>query len=466
MPAAEGLKMKTGRNDPCPCGSGRKFKHCCLAGSSRPETDSPPQADDVLSIESQQYCGLVEKLVDFMDRPGNRQDLKKALMDFLPDAPYSEFELDWAGQVFHLWYMHFRPDKNFETLNERFLRTHRHSLSPAERAFLDEMGRERFRLMEVREVRPSVGLTLTDLHSGEAFEVRERSASQSLVPWDIILTRLRRFSTHNELDMAVPLVRGAKTPMLNLLAEILQTAPPDAPEAAIQYLMTFGMAHVFSYVVMLNRQASMPPEMRNSDGDELVICTARYSVMDIDAVRDAFCRHRSFRGNNSGDGFIWISGSRKMPGGRTDRVSLGTVQFDGRDLILETNSEPRQKKGKALLEKVAGEWIRHRGDSFEDFDQIMASAKMAKGQNPDPEIPPEVETQILAQFFQQYYLEQWPNAPVPALNGLTPIQAAADPRWKNQVVELVKGIENGMARDPKANFDINRLWNLLRLERS
>lgn len=22
--------MKTGRNEPCPCGSGRKYKHCCL----------------------------------------------------------------------------------------------------------------------------------------------------------------------------------------------------------------------------------------------------------------------------------------------------------------------------------------------------------------------------------------------------------------------------------------------------
>ncbi|MCE2482866.1 MAG: SEC-C domain-containing protein [Alphaproteobacteria bacterium] len=21
---------KIGRNDPCPCGSGRKYKHCCL----------------------------------------------------------------------------------------------------------------------------------------------------------------------------------------------------------------------------------------------------------------------------------------------------------------------------------------------------------------------------------------------------------------------------------------------------
>ena len=22
--------MKPGRNDPCPCGSGKKYKHCCL----------------------------------------------------------------------------------------------------------------------------------------------------------------------------------------------------------------------------------------------------------------------------------------------------------------------------------------------------------------------------------------------------------------------------------------------------
>jgi uncharacterized protein len=28
---AGGRKQKTGRNDPCPCGSGKKFKHCCGA---------------------------------------------------------------------------------------------------------------------------------------------------------------------------------------------------------------------------------------------------------------------------------------------------------------------------------------------------------------------------------------------------------------------------------------------------
>lgn len=30
--------MKIGRNEPCPCGSGRKFKHCCL---KKEETMSP-----------------------------------------------------------------------------------------------------------------------------------------------------------------------------------------------------------------------------------------------------------------------------------------------------------------------------------------------------------------------------------------------------------------------------------------
>jgi uncharacterized protein YecA (UPF0149 family) len=29
------LWRTTGRNDPCPCGSGAKYKHCCLPGRRR-----------------------------------------------------------------------------------------------------------------------------------------------------------------------------------------------------------------------------------------------------------------------------------------------------------------------------------------------------------------------------------------------------------------------------------------------
>ena len=33
---------KVGRNDPCPCGSGKKFKKCCLTSASDPLSESAP----------------------------------------------------------------------------------------------------------------------------------------------------------------------------------------------------------------------------------------------------------------------------------------------------------------------------------------------------------------------------------------------------------------------------------------
>ena len=33
-----------GRNEPCPCGSGRKFKHCC-GNAAQPVTGLPTPAD-------------------------------------------------------------------------------------------------------------------------------------------------------------------------------------------------------------------------------------------------------------------------------------------------------------------------------------------------------------------------------------------------------------------------------------
>ena len=41
MPHREPLR-KVGRNDPCPCGSGKKFKKCCLTAASEPLSEGTP----------------------------------------------------------------------------------------------------------------------------------------------------------------------------------------------------------------------------------------------------------------------------------------------------------------------------------------------------------------------------------------------------------------------------------------
>jgi hypothetical protein len=43
--------MKVGRNDPCPCGSGKKYKHCCYAKDSVKHDDPVVEAAETESEE-------------------------------------------------------------------------------------------------------------------------------------------------------------------------------------------------------------------------------------------------------------------------------------------------------------------------------------------------------------------------------------------------------------------------------
>ena len=63
--------MKIGRNDPCPCGSGKKYKHCCYAKDSvkhEPEAVAEEQtlnegvdaAGDVENVEAGRKHGRAQ----------------------------------------------------------------------------------------------------------------------------------------------------------------------------------------------------------------------------------------------------------------------------------------------------------------------------------------------------------------------------------------------------------------------
>src|SRR5262249_44397652 len=56
---------KTGRNHPCPCGSGKKYKHCCY-GKESPVEQSDAWADDSDWIKIRRTEGeIVSAVIDF-----------------------------------------------------------------------------------------------------------------------------------------------------------------------------------------------------------------------------------------------------------------------------------------------------------------------------------------------------------------------------------------------------------------
>ena len=92
--------MKTGRNDPCPCGSGKKYKHCCLG--QRDELTQPGSAqaiaDEIAEAAAEHPVSSLEELNALtaqLVEQKNRRDLAEfcglspELMSHLLYAPFT-----------------------------------------------------------------------------------------------------------------------------------------------------------------------------------------------------------------------------------------------------------------------------------------------------------------------------------------------------------------------------------------
>ncbi len=106
--------MKVGRNDPCPCGSGRKFKRCC--GEARPAAAQPASRPGVRSCQGCTACcdGWLKIEIDgesvYPGKPCPHSTGKGCrIYESRPDDPCRNFICGWleTGSPFP---DNFRPD--------------------------------------------------------------------------------------------------------------------------------------------------------------------------------------------------------------------------------------------------------------------------------------------------------------------------------------------------------------------
>jgi len=76
---------KTGRNDPCPCGSGKKYKHCCLEKDRA--TEFAPAIAQRLALQAQKA-----------DQAAQRKDYQAVLLESQADLQESQ-ALDAASNA-------------------------------------------------------------------------------------------------------------------------------------------------------------------------------------------------------------------------------------------------------------------------------------------------------------------------------------------------------------------------------
>lgn len=428
------------RNAPCPCGSGRKYKHCCLSRNAGPAPGAGPDTD-----RSRAWS----RLMRFAGRDEFAAARGVAMQLFwdLPDEEDLPPELARAMKAdlpaFFEWFTLDLPmEDDGATMVELLLEREGAALRDGERDFLQRMSATALRLYEIAAVRRDEGLELTDLWTGATVPVRERLATRELVRWDLLAVRL------SEWPDGVLLLEGQ--PMV---------FPPSAKEELVRGLRgeyrryRKGTATTeplfFKRVVpqMLNLyrlDLAVPgpaPVVTTVQGESLVITRVHFEAVAPAGLAGLLAGHPELEQEPGRAGWVWF----EEAGGGMHRL-LGRIELSGTRLMLETMSEERGARGRGLLEALLGDRIRHLATTCEDVMEAVKRKGPAAGPPRREPLPPEVEAEAVTRFLDRHYRE-WLDIPVPALGHRTPRHAARLKTIRPRLEQLLRQFENHAERD-------------------
>jgi len=181
---------KIGRNDPCPCGSGKKYKNCCL------RKDRAKRIQEAAWRREEQIT--LDKLVTFAQRPGFQPQIIVA------------FDLFWNGHYgieglnaldrneigrFLDWYVYdYRLEQSGKRLIELFIEEVGPSLLPAERERAHTWQDSYLSIYRIAAPPEQNQLSIVDVLQDDMHTVQDSGLGRLGLPGDLILGRILRSS--------------------------------------------------------------------------------------------------------------------------------------------------------------------------------------------------------------------------------------------------------------------------------
>ena len=453
-----------GRNDPCPCGSGAKFKRCCVG-----KTAGPPAA--YTREEREASLDRLARLAGRQEfthlRAAAEAEFWGAWLDGRSaDDVREAMALEGSYAAFQEWFAFDRPLPGGSTLIGLLLDREGDRLRTGEQRYLERLRTSHVRPYEVVQVRLDEGLDLRDLWTGKTLQVQERRATHQIVQWDVLVARVM-LGEHG-----VPVIDGysyllpatESVPLLRRLKRAHREFMRESPDADLDAF--FKQAVPIPFHRWLDRVALRPPPtMVSAEGDELLLGKSVFDVVDARALEAALAAHPALERQEDGR-YLWFEDVGRAGPSKRTRRGLGTIAIERGRLVLETLSKPRAQRGRRLLEEAAGQTIVFKATRYESVDRAMERGRAASPA-PEVDVPPDVQAHVVGGFLERHY-ETWPDIPLPALGNRTPRAAAKLKSARPRLIALLKEMEVRSARDRRAGrpaYDFTRMWTELGLER-
>ncbi|MEN8042009.1 MAG: SEC-C domain-containing protein, partial [Actinomycetota bacterium] len=402
---------ETARNEPCPCGSGRKYKVCC----ARDPRVSPIQRMNLLTHKVIAFVEIVQSahlhylshIAASADERRDPNDIRGYLTDpFMVEIAALEGSLDlFAG----LWGPLLTQD---------------------EADTIDLWRASTRALWEVSDEPGVPYVVLRDTRTGDTVTVYDETMTPDLHSGELLMGIVApAFGEDRFLGNAMRVDIRHRDMTLKLFDE----DPTDE-----DFALWFGLV-------------TAPPMVQTTEGQNMVICRA---VCEPVSTWETLARELDALFEQDEDTEEWVATFVNDAG---ETVLRGTLRREDSQLIVETMSEERFDD---ILGTLTGVTVIE-----ESREPYVFPSPLGPGPRSEPVIeePMDPETRAVLTEIMQQKEETWLDEEIPAFGGLTPRQAAADPTRRDDLIALLDsfGAPDG---SHSMGFDPERLRRLLELD--
>lgn len=476
--------MSIGRNDQCPCGSGKKYKKCCLANSQTQKVQDLSYRR-LRDIESQ----LIGRLFRHAAETYGPTSIEEAWDEFhcweYSEGYDPESPMNQVFGPFFLFSWEIDPaetscDLSLEgmTVAESFLAANRSKLSSDEVQILESANRPVFTFYEISDVTPGHGFSLRNVLTDVVYEVTERSGSQGAQRGNIIFGAIFEINgRHQTLAMSPYMLPPLAIQSLievrkNLLKRLKSKKLTDLHVSEFD----IEMRDVYFSLLepILNPQM---PKLCNTDGDPLVPQKLHFEVEDPEVAFEAL--------KSLAAGFVSeeeLRSDAKLEAGRITEVEIpwfkknksnrhpgsntvfGTIKITGSKMTVDVNSNKRATTIKKKILSALGDQVRFKTKVIESIEGNVGKAPSPNRSKSSAiqldQLPPEALEAV--KKMADAHWAKWFDEQIPALNGKTPKQAVKSKEGRELLEALLNSYEqrSGHADNETTNLfqpDVDKL---------
>jgi hypothetical protein len=273
---------KVGRNDPCPCGSGKKFKKCCGKAGAEPAAEDDDASgvrralDWLLTRHGKAVAAATNRMIT-----GNLDEAEMDVLRSLAEEDWRFIQInafDWLlaeGEIHIKGAYRYVPDLLLGPGGPLF--------TAGQRRWIEQLTSRPLRLYDITDVQPGVGMTLCDALDTDAapVTVREISGSRDAQVGTQIGARLMEVHGHYELSGAAYPISRLTSP--GLVAELREDIA-ECLRRGDDLRRTVSFAIRRHWLAQYVKPLPLPTVIDSHSGDLLLLITDHYRVKDWDVL--------------------------------------------------------------------------------------------------------------------------------------------------------------------------------------